>query len=295
VRGRRLAGPVLVALALGAACGTDDASTAVTGEPAAAPSTTSSTATSTTTAAPAPVEGLLAEVATNRLYAPRRELGLALRNTTGAPIPVSGFQLVSPRFEPVEPTTRSVVLPPGRRLVIPLPYGPARCDGASGGYAASVVLADGRRVEVPAPQERPGDVDRVHERECAAAEARQLVDLRFEGDWAREGVAIAGELVVERRAPGPPVVVDDVTGNVIFTLLLGADDRPVLRLGPDDDVASVPVTIRADRCDSHAVAEFKRPFTFLSWIGVGDGEPTPVELDVTGPARDAMAALLASC
>lgn len=243
---------------------------------------------------PGPVEGLVAEVGVNRLFQPRRQLGLGLRNVSGAPITVTGFQLRSDRFATVEPEGREVVLPPGRRLVIPLPYGPVRCGG-DGGYEAAVSLDGGREVVLPAPEERPGAVDAVHERECAAEEVRGLVDLRFEGRWGREGVAISGELVLERRRPSPAVAVDDVTGNVIFTVLTGTDERPVLRLDEGQQRSSVPVTISADRCDTHAVAEFKRPMVFLSWVAVDEGEPTPVEIEAAGATRDALEALLASC
>lgn len=277
---------VAALLLLGSACG-DDGN--------AAPASTTTSTTATTTAEPQPVGGLVATVGTNRLFQPRRELGLGLRNVSGAPITVTGFQLVSPRFAPVDPEARTVVLPPGRRLVIPLPYGPVRCDGAGDAYDVAVVRDDGRRVVLPAPEDRAGSVDRVHQRECAAEEVRELVDLRFEGGWARDGVSIAGELVLERRRPGPAVAVDDVTGNVLFTLRLGTDERPVLTVDGDRERAAVPVTISADRCDSHAVAEFKRPMVFLSWIAVDGGGPTPVELQASGDARAALESLLASC
>jgi len=34
---------------------------------------------------------------------------------------------------------------------------------------------------------------------------------------------------------------------------------------------------------------------FLSWIEVGDAEPVPVELDLTGGARQALVDLVAAC
>jgi len=152
---------VAALLLLGSACG-DDGN--------AAPASTTTSTTATTTAEPQPVGGLVATVGTNRLFQPRRELGLGLRNVSGAPITVTGFQ-----------------------LVIPLPYGPVRCDGAGDAYDVAVVRDDGRRVVLPAPEDRAGSVDRVHQRECAAEEVRELVDLRFEGGWARDGVSIAGD------------------------------------------------------------------------------------------------------
>ena len=53
-------------------------------------------------------------------------------------------------------------------------------------------------------------------------------------------------------------MIDHVVGNVIFTLHL-VQDHPVLRVSDDEPTARLPVTISADRCDPHAVAEFKTP------------------------------------
>jgi hypothetical protein len=97
-----------------------------------------------------------------------------------------------------------------------------------------------------------------------------------------------------QRHTGEAVVMDDAVGNVIFNLVL-RESHPVLGVTDEEPVASVPVTIRADRCDPHAVAEFKRPYVFLSWVAVGDGEPVPVELVLTGGARQALVDLIATC
>ena len=67
------------------------------------------------------------------------------------------------------------------------------------------------------------------------------------------------------------MAVDDARGNVIFTLTVDAESNPILRVTDDEPAARVPVTISADRCDPHAVAEFKRPYVFLSWIAVRVG------------------------
>ncbi len=101
-------------------------------------------------------------------------------------------------------------------------------------------------------------------------------------------------MTLEQQHSGVPVAIDDVVGNLIFTLHL-EQDHPVLRVSDDEPVARLPVTISADRCDPHAVAEFKRPYVFLSWIEVGDAGPVPVELELTGGARQALIDLIAAC
>jgi hypothetical protein len=90
------------------------------------------------------------------------------------------------------------------------------------------------------------------------------------------------------------VAIDDAVGNVIFTLVV-EDAHPVVSVSDDEPSATVPVTITADRCSPHAVAEFKTPYLFLSWVSVGDAEPVAVPLELTGAARQALVDLIATC
>jgi hypothetical protein len=283
---RRSIGVMVIAAALASgACAADGGSTG-----------DRTTTTTTSSTAPPPVEGLTATVGTNRLYQPRRELGLALANHGDAPKVVTGVRLATELFEPTPLARREVVLQPGgRRLVLPLPYGAARCGGdPAARFEALLVLDDGRELAVPAPEEYDGAVERLHARECAAAEVLQAVEISFEGTWPREGNSVSGTLSMSQRSPGAEAVMEDVVGNVIFTVRARSDE-PILRTGDGHRRDAVPVTITADRCDSHAVAEFKRPFVFLSWIRLGDGSAAPVELELDGRAREALEELLASC
>ena len=122
----------------------------------------------------------------------------------------------------------------------------------------------------------------------------ERVDVTFGDEWTRDGIVISGELLLEQRHPGEPVAIDDAVGNVIFSLHLD-QVHPVLRVSDEEPIARLPITISADRCDPHAVAEFKTPYVFRSWIAVGDGDPVAVELTLTGGARTALQDLLASC
>jgi hypothetical protein len=277
----------LIAILLAASCGgADDASPA----PSASPPTP------TSTGAPKPVGGLVAEIGTNRLYVVHRAFGLALRNLGDEPVVVRQVQLASSQFATLPITDREVTLQPGgRRFVLPLPYGEVRCDGEpEDTFEVVVVVDDGEELRLDATEEYAGAVGRLHARECAAADVLERVDVRFGDEWTRDGIVISGELLLEQRHPGEPVAIDDAVGNVIFTLDVG-DDHPVLQVSDDEPRARLPVTISADRCDPHAVAEFKRPYVFLSWIAVGNGDPVPVELELQGGARAALVELIASC
>lgn len=261
----------------------------------AAPSTATSSTTAPSPPEPEPVGGLVAAIGTNRLYAVDRGFGLVLRNVTEASIVVERMQLDSPLFAPMPPTDRRVTLAPDRRLVLALPYGEVRCDGEPGPtFPVVVTLEGGEVLHLDAPEEYEGAVARLHQRECAAADVHERVDVRFGDEWVQDGIAVTGELHLEQRHRGEPVAIDDAVGNVIFTLILD-EAHPVLAVDDEQRSASVPVTISADRCDPHAVAEFKTPFLFLSWVAVGEADPVPVPLELTGRAREALEALIATC
>ena len=284
---RLVASFVVLALAL-TSCGDDAGSAAATD-----PTTTLASGTTETTVEP--VGGLVAEIGTNRLYAVHRGLGLALENVTDAPIVVRSMQLDTPQFEVLPPTRREVTLTPDRRLVLALPYGEVRCEEPAGlTFAVEVVLDGGEELHLDAVEEYEGAVARLHARECAAADVHERVAITFGDEWEQHGVETTGVLQMAQRHPGEPVAIDDAVGNVIFTLHT-EDAHPVLEVSDAEPSAEVPVTISADRCDPHAVAEFKTPYLFLSWVAVGDGEPVPVPLELTGGARQALVDLIATC
>jgi hypothetical protein len=259
-------------------------------------STTSSAPEATTTEAPDPVGGVLAEIGTNRLYSVNRAFGLALWNVGDEPVVVEQVQLDSDQFVTVPIVDRDATLQPhGRRFVLPLPYGEVRCDvEPADTFEVVVAVAGGAELRLDATEEYAGAVGRLHARECATADVLERVDITFGDEWAQDGITTSGELRMSQRHPGEPVAMDDAVGNVIFTLAL-EEAHPVVGVTDEAPRASVPVTISADRCDPHAVAEFKRPYVFLSWVAVGDGDPVPVELVLTGRARQALVDLIATC
>ena len=270
-----------------AGCGSTEA-------PAESTTTSGPSDTSAVAPEPEPVGGLVADLGTNRLYVVDRAFGLGLRNIGDVPVAVQAMQLDSPQFATLPATPREVTISPGRRLVLPLPYGEVRCELAPDVTFGVTLVVDGEALHLDAVEEFDGAVARFHGRECGAADVRERVSITFGDEWTQDGIEITGELRLEQRHPGEPVAIDDAVGNVIFTLVL-EQARPVLRVSDEAPSASMRVTISADRCDPHAVAEFKRPYVFLSWVAVGDGEPVPVELELTGGARAALDRLIAAC
>lgn len=293
---KRVAALLTPLLVFVAACGgSEDGSATATSR---ADTATTSEAPSTTAPLddPEPVGGLLASIGTNRLYAPNRELGLGVENVGDVAVTIEAVQLDSGLFEPVAVAPRRLVLPArSRRLVLPVPYGTARCgDGTREAFAVTIVVAGGEELSLAVAEDHPGAIGRLHRRECAAADVAERADIRLGDDWEADGVTITGELLLTKRIRGEPVTLVDAVGNVIFTLRLGGEGPP-FRVTDDRPDLAVPVTISADRCDPHAVAEFKRPLVLLSWVAVGDGAATPVEIVATGGARRAFEALIASC
>ena len=264
--------------------------------------TTSTVPTTTTTPAaafvqPAAVSGMLATIEISRLFSLDRALALGLQNVGAEPRQVVQIRLESPLFEVVAPTDRSVLLlPGGRELVMPVPFGPSRCAGAPADdtFAAVVGFDDGTELRLEAPERHAGGIGRLHARECAAADLLDQADLRFGDAWTQDGRAVTGELVLERRRLGPPVTVEEMAGTVIFGL--GVDrDPPILRVTDDEPIDSVLVVVSAERCDPHALIEAKKAFVFLAWVQLDGSEPIPIEVQPEGAARAALDALLATC
>jgi hypothetical protein len=282
----RRSAAVLAASALLAACGdtTPDRRGA---------SEQSSTSVPTTTA-PGPVEGILATVDVNRLFALERAHGLGLRNVGDEVRTVVAVGLESPLYGDAPLDDREVVLRPGaRQLVMPAPYGPARCDGdPEVAFTAVVRFVDGTELRVPAAQPHPGTLARLHAKECAAAAVQESIELLAE-DWVRDGDTAHGTLSLVAGRPGVEAEVTELAGSVIFSLQ--TVDGATLRLAAGDEEADVEVTVRAERCDQHALAEVKRPFVFGAWVSLDGAEPALVELHPKGAALAAIQEIFATC
>ena len=281
----------IVAIVVVLACGCAGSSDTPSASPSTAPADT------TAVDEPAPVGGLVATIGTNRLYALDRGLGLGLRNVGDEPVMVREIQLESPLFATVPLVAEEVLLMPGgRRFVLPVPYGEVQCDNEPDERFAVVVVVDsGEELQMPAAEDYPGAIGRLHGRECAAAAVRERADLRFGDRWTRDGNAVSGELVLEQLRPGEPVTVDDAAGSVIFTIRVDDDEPPILRVTDDEPLAGVPVTVSAERCDPHALGESKRTFIFLAWVAVGEAEPVAMDLEPTGAARSALEQVFSTC
>lgn len=283
---RWTAAALAVASALLAGCGDTTPDGGGAGEP--------SSRSAPTTTEPEPVDGIVATVDVNRLFALERAHGLGLRNVGDEVRTVVAVGLESPLYGDAPLDDREVVLRPGaRQLVIPAPYGPPRCDGdPEVAFTAVVRFSDGTELRIPAAQPHPGTLARLHAKECAAAAVQDSVELHAD-DWVRDGDTASGTLSLTAARRGVEAEVTELAGNVIFSLQ--TVDGATLRLDEGDEAAEVEVTVRAERCDQHALAEVKRPFVFGAWVALDGAEPALVELHPTGPALVAVQEIFATC
>ncbi len=241
--------------------------------------------------------GLVATIEVSRLFALQRQHGLGLRNVGDQPVRVLAVGLETPLFETAMMTERELVLEPGsRELVMPVPYGAARCGGDATDTFDALVLVDGtpEPLRMPAPEKHAGAIGRVHDGECAATAVREAVDLRFGDRWSLDGRSVTGEMVLQQRTAGAAAAVDEIAGSVIFDVELDAGP-PVLEVDDDAPTDRVRVVVSAERCDPHALIESKKTFVFLAWVSLDGSEPIPVEVTPDGAARAALDDLLSTC
>lgn len=229
------------------------------------------------------------------LFETRRSLLLTLRSGGVGDVQVGTIQLETPLFEPVPPEERDARLRAGGQVGMPLPFGQPRCDGEADGPAVLVTEVDGDEVRV-AIEERPSSLlAALHEAECAEAAVLADVELRLGDSWEpTEAQTVAGRLEVTQREDGVAATVEEVLGNVIFTVRTDETD-PVVEVGDDRPAADVGVAVTASRCDPHALIEYKRTFIFTASVRLGDDEPVEVDVEAEGDARRVLEDLLTSC
>jgi hypothetical protein len=245
-----------------------------------------------TAAAPTAVTATLER---SRLFETDRALRATFENPGAGAVVVEDPRLDWDLFEAVAGTGRAHTVPAGGTTgTIRLRYGRARCDAASSSRPVVVATVGGvtRRLRVRVDQAEP--ILRVHAAECAAARLAGQVSLRLGPGWrpaAGQGVEVDLELV--QREAGTAVTVVEVAGSVIFSVT--GLDPVAARVDDGRTRAVVPLVVRADRCDPHALIESKRTYVFPAWVQVGDDEPVRVELRPEPVVEEALAGLLGDC
>ena len=243
-----------------------------------------------------PGTAVTATVQRSTLFETRRALRLVLRNGGNQELDIGAVQLSSPQFEPVPPEPRDVPVASGGRVVIPLPFGTVQCDRVPGEPAELITHVDGQEGHVALDERSSGVLSDLHDTECTAAAVLASVDLHLGETWERTGErTIEGEVELVQRSAGVTAAVEEVLGNVIFSVsTAGSADSP-LEVADDRPSAADAIAITAARCDPHALIEYKRTFILGAWVRVDGGEPTRVDIEADGGARRALEELLGSC
>jgi hypothetical protein len=236
---------------------------------------------------PAPA-GLRATVEQSRDNENRGLFQLVLHNDGEVPVAVRRVQLRSPGYRVVAGTVFDDVVRPGRRIAFPVEHGAPVCavEGPAGSVVVAGLRSDGgstREVRLPVPDDDPV-LPRLHARDCALERLGSEVDLALDPGWVRTGDVVTGSLSLTRRGGSAPVRVTDVQSSILF-LLRPTGPLP-LELPADGRRATLPVEVRAVRCDPHALIESKRSYTFPVFVAVGAAEPlqVPVTADDGGVA-----------
>ena len=250
--------------------------------------------------------GVHATLQRSTLYETHRALSLTVRSDRDRDVHIGDIRLDSPLFEPVPPEDRDARVRAGRTTGMPLPFGPADCAGEADGPAELVASVDGEEVRV-AIEESPSDLlGTLQGNECAEVAIREQVDLRLDDGWERTGpTTIEGDLVMAQRQDGVMASIEQMTGNVLFTVSTDADadgdtidDHGTwLEVSDDQPSTSGRIHITVSRCDPHALIEFKRPFVITGFVRLGDADADAVRVDIEaqGSARQAMGDLMSGC
>jgi len=230
------------------------------------------------------------------LFETHRSLRLTVINGGNRELEIAAVQLDSPLFELTPPQVRDVPVAASDRVAIPLPFGTPQCGDVADERPEVVARIAGEDVRVVIEERPDGLLSELRDVECAASAVLASVDLRLGDRWNRtEPRTIEGEIELDQRSPGATAVLEEVRGNVIFTV--SSDDAAGSSIEVSDDApsASGPIAITASRCDPHALIEYKRTFILSAYVALNGGERTRVDITAEGGARRALEELLRSC
>ena len=238
-----------------------------------------------------PSPGLSATATRSSLFDSQRTFRLELTNEGAEAVTVSSVQLASPLFAPVPASPRDTRLAPGRRLLLPVPYGESVCPAS--GPAELVVEVAGTESRLALAEDPEGVMGALHEVECAEATVRAAADLVFADLVATGPRSVEGDLVVTGRG-ATEVAVDGIRGNIVFGVRV--DPGPdLVTVAAQGEVGRVPVELVVDRCDTHALIESKRTFKFPVEVRLDGGPPALVVVEASGPIRDTLQGLIEAC
>lgn len=246
---------------------------------------------------PAVAAGVTATIEQTTAFQPRGLLEVRLHNASDQPLSITRLRLLDHRFDAVARTARDVDVAAGpRRVMIPLPYGRARCEPVPAATTSNIEVGVEQHGDAPVlvPVDAEGEefLRSLHDRECGQQRIRDAVSIGFSGPYEKVAAAtVQATLRVERRNGSDDIEVTTMRGTVVFTVVL-PDSVPLLEIAGDETAGSTPVEISAARCDAHALIESKKSYRFPLWVSVDHDEARYIEVEPTGEARQVLEAAL---
>lgn len=244
-------------------------------------------------------DGVTIGVELPRYLMVERRLEAIIDNQSDIPIVVIDVALRSPLFEPVEPDVHDYQVAAGRRQDLRMDVGPSICPPADeASMLEMTVEIDGERrhglVEIDIEP-----LTALHGRECGEQLVFERADVEWGPEFALDGDVLTTTITVTRRdAMGEEsMAITNVRGTVLYivTAAAPADSGPLDAIDAGETAATAPVTMRVGRCEPHAVADVKKPFSFAVWVTIADSEPYFVQLLPGAEIQAALADLLQRC
>lgn len=206
---------------------------------------------------------------------------IKLTNTGSEPFTVVSTGLDSAGFTTVPQSARRTEFAPGARIDMPTPYGEVRCgpdEPPEPAYAALDILRPNgstERVRVPMPSDY-GVLTRIHDQGCVARQLAEDVTVELTGlDEVGQGAqqVVHGVLRLTRAASPADIAVTDIRGSVLYDVGPASGSGLPAILAADAHTLDVPVEMSPASCDTHIIAETKKPFVFPLFLALDGGEP----------------------
>ncbi len=280
----------------GAAIGVIAALSACSGDPTA--TVTPVTPAPTASAIPPPTVATVGTIHRQRTLEAERKVEVRVTATSEPRGIVTSVSMTSPYFSSSGTVPTNVLLIDGDESRLRVPLGAPVCPAGEGQTVATVEVRAKEGVTLAATKVQLDDavLAEINAEECAAKVATDAAQPAFTtaaDAWVTEGVEASTEVTLTRGPSDAAATLTGLSGNVIFTLEPVEGALPVT-LAPGQESVTVPVTVRASRCDAHAFAESKKTYVFPAWVDI-DGREIAVEYTATGAAEDRLYELFAAC
>jgi hypothetical protein len=228
----------------------------------------------------------------------QRRLEAIIDNQSDTAIVVVDVTLRSPLFEPVPPDAHDYTVAAGRRQDLQMGVGESICPPVDEPSMVEMTVEIGG-------ERRHGLVEidieplmDLHTRECGERLVFELANVEWGPDFTVDDGVVATTVTLTRRQGDEPMSITNVRGTVLYLVLPAtppSEGRPLGTMAPGESSGSAAVIMRVGRCEPHAVADVKKPYSFAVWVTVGDSEPYFLEVLPGAELQSALGGLLQEC